>query len=50
MAVLTYLVEDCGIPDAQCIVAGHGEYEPIAPNKAEGEKAKNRRVEIVVHR
>ena len=49
MAVLTYLVEECGVADDQCIVAGHGQYDPVSPNKAEPEKAKNRRVEIVVH-
>lgn len=50
MAVLTYLVEECGIPDAQCIVAGHGQYEPVAKNDSKDAKAKNRRVEIVVHK
>lgn len=50
MAVLTFLVEDCGIPDAQCIVAGHGQYEPVAKNDSKDAKAKNRRVEIVVHK
>lgn len=50
MAVLTYLVEECGIPDDQCIVSGHGQYDPVAPNQSDSEKAKNRRVEIVVHR
>jgi chemotaxis protein MotB len=49
MAVLTYLVEDCGIPDDQCIVAGHGQYDPVGSNKSDTDKAKNRRVEIVVH-
>jgi chemotaxis protein MotB len=50
MAVLTYLVEECGIKDDQCIVAGHGQYDPVAPNDNKDDKAKNRRVEIVVHR
>jgi len=50
MAVLTYLVAECGIPDGQCIVAGHGEYDPVATNSGKDDKAKNRRVEIVVHR
>ena len=49
MAVLTYLVEECEIQDDQCIVAGHGQYDPVAGNKSDPEKAKNRRVEIVVH-
>jgi len=49
MAVLRYLVEDCNVPDEQCVVAGHGQYEPVAGNDSAG-KAKNRRVEIVVHK
>jgi chemotaxis protein MotB len=50
MAVLTYLVEDCSIKDDQCVVAGFGQYEPVAKNDTDKDKAKNRRVEIVVHR
>jgi chemotaxis protein MotB len=50
MAVLTYFVEDCGIKDDQCIVAGFGQYEPVAKNDNDKDKARNRRVEIVVHR
>jgi len=49
MAVLTYLVEECKIPDDDCIVAGHGQYDPVGSNKTDSDKAKNRRVEIVVH-
>jgi len=50
MAVLHYLVEDCNVPDEQCVVAGHGQYEPLASNDDKGGKARNRRVEIVVHK
>jgi chemotaxis protein MotB len=49
MAVLHHLVEECGVPDGQCVVAGHGEYEPVASNESKSDKARNRRVEIVVH-
>lgn len=49
MAVLRYLVEDAGVPDGRCVVAGWGEYRPVAQNDSKGGKAKNRRVEIVVH-
>lgn len=48
MAVLTCLVEECAIPDDQCVVAGHGQYEPVGSNKGDADKAKNRRVEVVV--
>jgi chemotaxis protein MotB len=48
MAVLHYLVNDTGIPDGQCVVAGWGEYRPVAGNESNDGKAKNRRVEIVV--
>ena len=50
MAVLHSLVEDNGIEDAKCVVAGHGEYVPLAANDDKAGKARNRRVEIVVHR
>lgn len=50
VSVLHYLVEQCAVPDAQCKVVGHGEYVPVAPNSSATGKAKNRRVEIVVHR
>lgn len=48
MAVLHYLVESCDLPDEQCVVAGHGQYHPIAGNTDNAGKARNRRVEIVV--
>jgi len=48
MAVLTYLVEDAGVPDDRCVVTGFGQYRPMAPNDSSEQKAKNRRVEIVV--
>lgn len=49
MAVLHYLVADARIPDRRFVVAGYGEYAPVAANSG-AEKAKNRRVEIVVKR
>lgn len=49
MEVLTFLVDECGVPDANCIVAGHGEYTPVADNATPEGMASNRRVEIVVH-
>jgi chemotaxis protein MotB len=49
MAVLDHLVGECQILDDDCVVAGYGQYVPLAPNSSEANKAKNRRVEIVVH-
>ena len=49
MTVLHYLVEDCEVQDEQCVVAGHGQYDPITANEDSAGKARNRRVEIVVH-
>lgn len=50
MAVLRYLVEDAGVPDERCVIAGWGPYRPLAKNDSAERKAKNRRVEIVVHK
>lgn len=50
LAVLKFLVEDCGVADDDCVVAGHGQYDPVAPNDNDKNKGKNRRVVIVVHK
>jgi len=50
MAVLHYLVDSCDIDDSTCVVAGHGEYMAVDPGTSSSAKAKNRRVEIVVHK
>jgi len=42
-AVATYLIKQ-GVPEASIVTVGFGEFDPIAP----GNKASNRRVEIVV--
>ena len=47
-AVLAYLVEDCEVPDDQCVVVGHGQYRPVDSGNTAEAKALNRRVEIVV--
>jgi chemotaxis protein MotB len=46
--VVRYLVEH-GIPQANIRAVGRGASQPIASNKTASGKAKNRRVEIVVH-
>lgn len=48
MAVLTYFVDDAGVKDGQCVVAGWGEYRPVANGSSSTDKARNRRVEIIV--
>lgn len=48
LSVLRYLV-DRGIPDDQVRAIGCGKARPVASNATSAGKAKNRRVEIVVH-
>ncbi|MHC4500251.1 MAG: OmpA/MotB family protein [Planctomycetota bacterium] len=48
LSVVRYLVQR-GIDDANIRAIGCGEAQPIADNKTAAGKAKNRRVEIVVH-
>lgn len=48
LAVLHHLVENSGLTDQQCVVAGWGEYRPVANNDTNANKALNRRVEIIV--
>ncbi|MEO0651346.1 MAG: OmpA family protein [Planctomycetota bacterium] len=48
MSVLQFLVNKCGVPDENCVVAGHGEYNPLQSNATPSGMAQNRRVEIIV--
>jgi len=48
LAVLHYLVENCGIAPARVYAASFGEYYPLAPNTTAAGRKKNRRVEIVI--
>ena len=50
MAVLEYLVTACKVGDDRFVVVGHGQYDPVDVRSSKGAKAKNRRVEIVVHK
>lgn len=50
MAVLEFLVASCQVPDDRFVVVGHGQYMPVATGDSKDAKAKNRRVEIVVHK
>lgn len=47
-AVARYLTEDCGIPERQIVVVGYGPFDPVADGGSNADKARNRRVEIVV--
>ncbi len=47
-AVLRYFTETLGMPADRFEVAGYGEFRPVAPNDTRQNRAKNRRVEIVV--
>jgi len=48
LTVLRYLVQK-GLPDEKIRAIGSGESKPVASNATAAGKAKNRRVEIVVH-
>jgi len=48
-AVLTFLVEACGVRDEQCVVVGYGQYRPLDGSGTAAGKGRDRRVEIVVH-
>lgn len=50
MAVLDFLVSECQVADDRFVVVGHGQYQPAATGSTKDAKAKNRRVEIVVHK
>jgi len=46
--VVRFLEETCGIPGKRLIAAGFSEFRPIASNKKEKTRAKNRRIEIAL--
>ena len=46
--VVRFLQEKAGIPPEMLSACGFGPYRPIAPNDTEADRAKNRRIEIVV--
>ena len=49
MAVLEHLVTESDVPDESFVFVGHGQYRPVASNQSGEGKARNRRVEIIVH-
>ena len=46
--VARFLVEKSGLDPRIIYAAGYGEYHPVAPNDTPENKAKNRRIEIVL--
>ncbi len=46
--VLRILVEKCGISPEKICAVSYGEFQPLVPNDSEVNKAKNRRVDIVI--
>jgi chemotaxis protein MotB len=47
-AVVSFLIADAGVEPARLSAAGYGEYHPRAPNDGPANRARNRRVAIVV--
>jgi chemotaxis protein MotB len=50
ISVLNYFVKEKGLPPERFAVVGYGEYRPVAPNDTEENRAKNRRIEIIISR
>ncbi len=47
-AVLNYFIEAENILPERLSALGYGEYQPVAPNETEEDRAKNRRIEIIL--
>jgi OOP family OmpA-OmpF porin len=47
-AVKDYLIKEAGVSSSRITAAGHGKADPVADNKTEEGRAKNRRVEISI--
>ena len=47
-SVVSFLVRNVNIPSERLAVAGYGEFRPLGPNDSDANRAKNRRVDIVV--
>jgi chemotaxis protein MotB len=46
--VARFLIDDTGMDPNQFVVSGYSSYRPIAPNTTADNRAKNRRVEIII--
>lgn len=47
-SVVTYLVQDLGLEPRRLSAAGYGQYHPRVPNLKDSDRARNRRVDIVI--
>jgi chemotaxis protein MotB len=47
-AVTEFLHRECGLPEDRIVIAGFGEFSPIADNGSASGRSRNRRVEIVI--
>ena len=47
-SVARYLIEEVGMEPNQFVVSGYSSYRPVAPNTTADNRAKNRRVEIII--
>jgi chemotaxis protein MotB len=47
-SVVTYLVQQVGLAPARLSAAGYGEFHPRGPNATDADRARNRRVDIVI--
>lgn len=48
LSVVHYFADNCGVKPERLSAVGYGEYRPVAPNKTDEGRNKNRRVEIVI--
>lgn len=48
LAVVHYLVDECGVDPERLSANGYGQYHPVAANDTVQNRQKNRRVEIVI--
>ncbi len=47
-SVVSYLVQDLGLEPGRLSASGYGEYHPRVPNTTEADRARNRRVDVVI--
>ena len=47
-AVASFLIEDMQMDPSQFVISGYASYKPVVANSDANNRAKNRRVEIVV--